>query len=1115
MILDDVKPRRGGQSVIRKAVDGRSGRAVAVKLVSVGDDSVERRIFRREVETLRGLDHPNIITMIDSGSDESGNKFVVLEWVETSLEQRLETDTGIEWDEALPTFLIPLIEAVAYLHLRGLEHRDLKPGNILLDETGRLIVADFGIGKNHEHDTTTSTVQGFKSGVYAPPELDELIPYVRDVYSIGVVTVRLLGGRPTNPHEVIPALDALTLPDEYKALIRECLSLNPADRPANAAVLSERVASIEHARRSSGLVDSHQVELVFTRKAKELLVGEQGYLDRAGRIATEDLAGAVYISYRWDSESLMRDPTVIFLVGAAIRYTVKLDADPVALQVTGVSRPSYEELEGSRKRGMRIDDLVRISFRALVDRSVPLKGRQFLIEALGAHYDRADSATVAIDASEGALLADVWKRTLDARLELARAENPDLLFTLVAASEKDAEIDLDTVPEQSLVGTEWDYSPDGGAGKKFKCEVIDQQSSRVTVRWRSQRTPTIRRKGKLTAFLGPTQFALQRQHDAVSALASRSSVRSDLIDLLSDPSMIAEAVRVDDPLDHDSLDAPKREALEKALGLLDLMVVNGPPGTGKTRLIAGLIESTLARDRDAKILLVSQTHAAVDNALERTSSETRVVRLAQAGDDRVSPDVRPKLLSNQMQRWSIQVRTRAEQFSEALASSAGLSRTELLAALALQELAVIGREQSHLEEHIAAHESESDGDVTSGVESGVDLAGLHRRLDRIGERFSAKLAEAHGLLAGALTMSTQPDAAEIESAVGAILGSDDSRHLDLLKLQAEWLQRVVSDENLASSLLQSTSVVAGTCLGFMSVKAAREIEFDLCIIDEASKATSTELLVPLSRARTAVLVGDVNQLPPLDEDLLQRTDLLAEFELSREIIRETLFERLADAAPESARVALTRQYRMTKAIGDLISECFYEGALQSDSDHEIAGYSALAKPVLWLDTSAVESRRDSRARNGSFVNRLEAAQVVSRLNGLAQAIDRGLIARRDFPFEVLIIAPYRGQVEELRRRTQGWKHPDVRVAVDSIDAVQGREADFAFLSVVRSNPERRFGFIGRDYWRRINVALSRARYGLVLVGDASFAESEPGALRDVLRYISAHPASCELRPVDA
>jgi superfamily I DNA and/or RNA helicase len=120
----------------------------------------------------------------------------------------------------------------------------------------------------------------------------------------------------------------------------------------------------------------------------------------------------------------------------------------------------------------------------------------------------------------------------------------------------------------------------------------------------------------------------------------------------------------------------------------------------------------------------------------------------------------------------------------------------------------------------------------------------------------------------------------------------------------------------------------------------------------------------------------------------------------------------------------------------------------------------------------------------------------------------------DGKLEVLLIAPYRRQVAELQRRLAFADFSRLQVDVLSVDAVQGRQCDVAMVSVTRSNPSLNLGFLGPDHWRRINVAVSRARFGLTIVGDAEFCRSANGALQDVVRYIEEYPDDCEVQVVD-
>jgi superfamily I DNA and/or RNA helicase len=126
-------------------------------------------------------------------------------------------------------------------------------------------------------------------------------------------------------------------------------------------------------------------------------------------------------------------------------------------------------------------------------------------------------------------------------------------------------------------------------------------------------------------------------------------------------------------------------------------------------------------------------------------------------------------------------------------------------------------------------------------------------------------------------------------------------------------------------------------------------------------------------------------------------------------------------------------------------------------------------------------------------------------------VDKGVIKPPGGrPLRVLVLTAYAEQMEQLRRAVAGPPSPGLEIEVKTVDAVQGREADITFYSVVRSNKLRRLGFLGPLHWRRINVALSRSRYGLVIVGDAQFCESTRGPLSKVLTHIRRHDATCRI-----
>ncbi|TQQ78948.1 AAA domain-containing protein [Halonotius roseus] len=274
-----------------------------------------------------------------------------------------------------------------------------------------------------------------------------------------------------------------------------------------------------------------------------------------------------------------------------------------------------------------------------------------------------------------------------------------------------------------------------------------------------------------------------------------------------------------------------------------------------------------------------------------------------------------------------------------------------------------------------------------------------------------------------------------------------------------------------ASALHSAPVVAATTASCGS-RVMREQEFDVAVVDEASQLTEPAALAALNRAERFVLVGDHEQLPPVvqaaDTSLDANPDTDAGSPLSR-----SLFERLIEAYPE-ASVMLTEQYRMSQRIQSFASAEFYDGALRPASG-DVAGQSVgdlvdpAALPAELRDGVAFVDPDGERVGN---TNPVEADRV-------AEIVDSYIAAGVD-PEDIGVIAPFRAQVAEISRR--------VDVTVDTVDRFQGSSKEIIVLSFVATGELE--GPLFEDH-RRINVALTRAKKGLVLVGDRAALSSEP------------------------
>jgi hypothetical protein len=276
------------------------------------------------------------------------------------------------------------------------------------------------------------------------------------------------------------------------------------------------------------------------------------------------------------------------------------------------------------------------------------------------------------------------------------------------------------------------------------------------------------------------------------------------------------------------------------------------------------------------------------------------------------------------------------------------------------------------------------------------------------------------------------------------------------------------------SILGSASVLCATTTALDSqILGTRR--FDLAVIDEACQSTEPGCWIPLLRCDRVVLAGDHRQLPPT---VVSQDAAAQGFGVS-------LFERLMTLyGPDIAR-RLTVQYRMHESIMEFSSAEFYESQLEADpsvAGHLLAGLPGVAAAPLaqsalqFVDTAGANFDEELEPDGESRLNRQEAELVRRKVQEL---LDAGLSA-----VDVAVIAPYAAQVRLLRERLA---MPGLEI--DSVDGFQGREKEAVVISLVRSNPKGEIGFLGD--LRRMNVAMTRAKRKLVVVGDSATLARHP------------------------
>jgi DNA replication ATP-dependent helicase Dna2 len=252
--------------------------------------------------------------------------------------------------------------------------------------------------------------------------------------------------------------------------------------------------------------------------------------------------------------------------------------------------------------------------------------------------------------------------------------------------------------------------------------------------------------------------------------------------------------------------------------------------------------------------------------------------------------------------------------------------------------------------------------------------------------------------------------------------------------------------------LTSAPVVAATTATCGS-RTMREQSFDAAVVDEATQLTEPDTLAAVDLADRFVLVGDHRQLPPV---------------VRAEEMDESLFERLIEEYPDAA-VLLDRQYRMGQRIQAFPSAEFYEGALRP-ANAEVAGRSPAE---FGMDADPVEFVHVA----GDSAEHTDSAEAERVAREAERFVDAGVD-----PADIGVIAPFRAQVAEVGRRVPAG------VTVDTVDRFQGSSQEVILVSFVATGSLD--GPIFEDY-RRLNVALTRAKRALVLVGDRSALETDP------------------------
>ena len=289
------------------------------------------------------------------------------------------------------------------------------------------------------------------------------------------------------------------------------------------------------------------------------------------------------------------------------------------------------------------------------------------------------------------------------------------------------------------------------------------------------------------------------------------------------------------------------------------------------------------------------------------------------------------------------------------------------------------------------------------------------------------------------------------------------------------------DLRIRAQIFGEARVIACTLVGSAN-RLLDGMKFGTLFIDEAAQALEAACWIPIRRASRVILAGDHCQLPPTIKSIAAMKGGLD----------KTLMQRIVEHKPEAVTL-LTMQYRMNEAIMRFSSDWFYHGQVVAAPEVKFRGILDLDRPMEWREIRNEElgmRNEEFVGENFGRVNKPEARETLMALAEYFVKIGRQRII--DERIDVGIISPYRAQVQYLRhliKKTDFFKPFCKIISVNTVDGFQGQERDVILVSLVRSNEEGQIGFL-RDL-RRMNVAITRARMKLIILGDVATLTKHP------------------------
>ncbi|MFI8581031.1 AAA domain-containing protein [Ectopseudomonas khazarica] len=1087
-----------------------------------GDDPIRNfRVltFLRRLDKLAAVNPTYFPRIHEYGlAARSGSMYLVTDGVDGAT----WADAAIDDSDKL-RIIERLIDAVEHLHGLGISHGDLHPRNVMLDkENGNVYLIDI---PDFSHNTAEA-----RNHRYSPENIDGSSSEQRDIFAVIRMSCELLGLEWGEESKDYPELsDAIrselndiefgfkdlgrfrkalvTAPEvqEQESIeitlssINEQVTILPDNGHLYVKVDAPKKGKRDHSVTFSGIGGSF---VAFYDKEHRCFVGAL-----PPRIRSD-------VHFRVAEESQFEISTAIRIkpgrpveLSAISEHLRKDEAFHRAIEMLQTAPPEIDESGLSQQ----------------------LKDA-FELAATSVEEDRSD---VSFDISTQAL----WRAILATETE--SSPNIELNGASTTASDASSELILRYEADVDPLGTFASTDEvealliDQDGAEKVIGEVSLKKSALNEVRLNKVRISAYGLKDGDSVFFRTKQdrASYRKRKAALERLLDREGVLPDLLDLF-DPTCNKDAtsynisVTEEDFARYDredkhgnkiSLNEQQREAFIKLLNYGPLSLLQGPPGTGKTEFIAAFVHFLVEKLDVRRILLVSQSHEAVNTAGERIrkhcgrlGTSLEVVRFSNR-EGAVSHGLKDvyshAITAERRELFNAEYRYRVAALSDALGLEA-----EFISKVVEAELKLF-KQIDHLESLLMNFESVGDEE---------DIKALKPIVVELDEAIRSKLDTDYGII-----LSRDNKVSEAKSILLSNLCSEygvrpnEAKRVRALARVSRDIQDALSAErvNCDEFYARSRQLVTGTCVGIgQGHIGIHDNIYDFVIIDEAARSISSELAIAMQSAKRVLLVGDHLQLPPLYSDahksaLARRLGINDKHTELDEVLRSDFARAFNSKYGAQTSATLLTQYRMAPPIGDLVSQTFYSGKL-NNGDRAIpdiyeAAPNHLRSPVTWLDTSSLGQQANHQSDRGvSIYNRCEAEQVIDLLKQISESgqflTELSNLKEKDDAL-IGVICMYAEQKRLIRQKfNQGIWNDGFKelVKIDTVDSYQGKENRIIILSLTRSDKQKSPGFLRTP--NRINVAMSRAMDRLLIIGNAEMwkLHNKEKPLGQVVSYMS-------------